>query len=326
MGFLKWPLILTAIILAGVGIVSGPAAALTVLILSILEVSLSFDNAVVNATVLKNMSQYWQNVFMTIGLLIAVVGMRLLFPILVVAIGAHLGLSDVVQLALHDPMVYAEHLRASHAILAAFGGMFLWMIFLDFLIDEEKETHWIGFIEKKLSVSGKVGSLSVIIALVCLVLISTKEPIVLVPGLMGLVTYLLVNGVGDLFNPTSKGTAVVQTGLAAFSSFLYLELLDASFSFDGAMGAFAISNNIFVIALGLGIGAMFIRSLTVHLVESNTLTEFAYLEHGAHWSIGVLAFLLGVSIFHEVPELVTGLVGVAFILASVAGSMVEKKI
>ena len=81
-------------------------------------------------------------------------------------------------------------------------------------------------------------------------------------------------------------------GKAAFFMFLYLEVLDASFSFDGVIGAFAITNDIVLMALGLGIGAMYVRSLTVYLVRQGTLDDYVYLEHGAHYAIGALAVIL----------------------------------
>ena len=107
------------------------------------------------------------------------------------------------------------------------------------------------------------------------------------------------------------------TGKAGFFLFLYLEVLDASFSFDGVIGAFAITSDPIIIALGLGlIGAMFVRSLTVYLVRQGTLSEYVYLEHGAHWAIGALAFILMISIGVHISEFITGLIGVAFIGAS----------
>ncbi len=113
-------------------------------------------------------------------------------------------------------------------------------------------------------------------------------------------------------------------GLGLFT-FLYLEVLDASFSFDGVVGAFAITDMIFVIALGLGIGACYIRSLTVFLVRKGTLAEYVYLEHGAHWAIGALAVLLFVTIRYHVPDIVTGLIGVGFIGAALVSSIVRKR-
>ncbi len=112
------------------------------------------------------------------------------------------------------------------------------------------------------------------------------------------------------------------TGKAGFFLFLYLEVLDASFSFDGVIGAFAITSDPIIIALGLGlIGAMFVRSITIYLVRKGTLSEYVFLEHGAHWAIGALALILMVSIGVHVNEIVTGLIGVAFIGAAVISSI-----
>jgi len=111
-------------------------------ILGVMEVSLSFDNAVVNASILKEMDSKWRQIFLTIGILIAVFGMRLLFPILIVAIATGQSMFEVSQLALNQPEVYSNHLHASHTAIAAFGGTFLFMIFLSFLFDEGKELHW----------------------------------------------------------------------------------------------------------------------------------------------------------------------------------------
>jgi hypothetical protein len=122
-----------------------------------------------------------------------------------------------------------------------------------------------------------------------------------------------------------SGSLVLAAGKAAFFLFLYLEVLDASFSFDGVVGAFAISQNIFIIAAGLGIGAMYIRSLTVYLVRKGTLQEYIYLEHGAHYAIGALAVILAISIRTEVHEIITGLVGVAFIGVALVSSIRHRR-
>ncbi|PZS29554.1 MAG: hypothetical protein DLM58_15240, partial [Pseudonocardiales bacterium] len=101
--------------------------------------------------------------------------------------------------------------------------------------------------------------------------------------------------------------------------------LDASFSFDGVVGAFAITSDPIIIAIGLGVGAMFIRSLTVYLVRKGTLAEYVYLEHGALWAIGALAVLLLLTMKYEVPEVVTGLIGVGFIGAALVSSIVRNR-
>lgn len=333
--------------IVGALVLGGPQAAAVVAILAVLEISLSFDNAVVNATILQRMSRKWQTLFLTLGILIAVFGMRLLFPIVIVALTAHLGPTEVFRLALDDPAQYAAKLGAAHPAIAAYGGIFLFMIFLDFLLDTDKDVHWVKPVERRLSLLGEVGALSVVLSLVALLVVAEtlapadKVAQVLTAGVAGLATYLAVSGLGEFFESrgvgaededgdgqgeagrpeAGAGQARLAVGRAAFFLFLYLELIDASFSFDGVVGAFAISQDIFVIATGLGIGAMYIRSLTVFLVRRGTLQEYIYLEHGAHWAIGALAVLLAVTIRYKVPEVVTGLIGVAFIALALVSSI-----
>jgi hypothetical protein len=336
----------------------GTGLALTA-ILAVLEVSLSFDNAVVNATVLGRMSPFWQRFFLTVGVLIAVFGMRLIFPLLIVGITAKLTPSQAFRLALDKgdpskPGTYGYLLHQAHPAIAAFGGMFLLMLFLDFVF-EERELTWLSWIERPLARIGKLDQLSVVIALGTLGLTAytlgtsadthqhDRISTVLLAGVLGLATYLLVNGLGELFDEASDedeedtdeskaSDARVQrrrtmqvVGRAAFFLFLYLEVLDASFSFDGVIGAFAITSDPILIAIGLGIGAMFIRSLTVFLVRKGTLAEYEYLEHGALWAIGALAIILLLTIEYEVPEVVTGLIGVAFIGAAFASSLIRNR-
>ncbi|MGH8498890.1 MAG: DUF475 domain-containing protein, partial [Methylococcales bacterium] len=112
---------------------------------------------------------------------------------------------------------------------------------------------------------------------------------------------------------------------AGFMSFLYLEVLDASFSFDGVIGAFAVTQDVIIIMLGLAIGAMFVRSLTVFLVRQGTLDEYVFLEHGAHYAIGALAGIMLISISYHISEVITGLTGAIFIGLSVYSSIQYKK-
>ncbi|MEV8287134.1 DUF475 domain-containing protein [Streptomyces niveus] len=328
-----------------------------VLILSILEISLSFDNAVVNAGILKKMNAFWQKIFLTIGILIAVFGMRLVFPVAIVAISAKVGPIEAVQLALDKPEQYEALVTDAHPAIAAFGGMFLLMIFLDFIL-EDRDIKWLAWLERPLARLGKVDMLSVCVALIILLITAMtfatnahtstgyqdKSATVLLSGVAGLVTYLVVNGLSSFFEnkleeeeereheeeerAKAEGKQVSAVGLAgkaAFFLFLYLEVLDASFSFDGVIGAFAITNHIFWMALGLGIGAMYVRSLTVYLVRQGTLDDYVYLEHGAHYAIGALAAILLITIEHEIHEIITGLVGIVLIAASFWSSVVRNK-
>jgi hypothetical protein len=314
--------------------VEGGIAAVTLaLLLGVMEVSLSFDNAVVNASVLKEMDARWRQIFLTVGILIAVFGMRLVFPILVVAIATGSGMWSVFQLALSQPEEYARHLGDAHTGIAAFGGMFLLLVFLSFLFDEGKELHWLGKIEELLSKLGKLDSVGIVVALGVLLLTQAFLPLdmsqrltIMVAGAGGVGLYVAVDSLGGFFE--SEEEAGVSGAIAKRSGvmgFLYLEVLDASFSFDGVIGAFAITRDIVIIMLGLAIGAMFVRSLTVYLVEKGTLDEYVYLEHGAHYAIGALAFIMLGSIVWHISEVVTGLIGVGFIVAAVGSSVLYNR-
>ncbi|WP_374358596.1 DUF475 domain-containing protein [Pseudoduganella danionis] len=300
-------------------------------ILAAMEVSLSFDNAVVNASVLKTWDDYWQKLFLGVGIIIAVFGMRLLFPLVIVAVAADIGITDVWHLALNDPKTYSMHLTNHHAEVAAFGGMFLLLVFLNFLFDHEKEVHWLGHVEQKLGALGKVSSIAVMIAMGVLMgsmslVAEAQKLVVLISGLWGILIYVGVDAISNLLEKEEEGSNVgdmVKKG--GIGGFLYLEVLDASFSFDGVIGAFAITTDVVIIMLGLAIGAMFVRSLTVYLVKKGTLDEFVFLEHGAHYAIGILAAIMLASMKYHIPELFTGLIGVAFIAASLWSSVRHRR-
>lgn len=328
----------------------GPQALFLCVILGILEISLSFDNAVINATVLRRMSEFWQKLFLTVGILIAVFGMRLVFPLLIVWVASGLGPVAALDLALNPPAdggayfpdgsaSYETIITDAHPQIAAFGGMFLLMLFLHFIL-EEREIKWLQWIERPLAKAGKLEQLEVVIATALLLVTATviapddKVATVMIAGALGMITYIAVNGLGEAFHipeegeePTGGPSGLAKaTGKAGFFLFLYLEVLDASFSFDGVIGAFAITSDPIIIALGLGfIGAMFVRSITIFLVRKGTLSDYVYLEHGAHWAIGALALILLYSIGTHVPEVITGLVGVTLIGAAFASSIYRNR-
>jgi hypothetical protein len=348
--FLKtfgWSFGVSAVALVVAFLYGGPQALFLALVLGVLEVSLSFDNAVVNARILERMNPFWQRMFLTVGIVIAVFGMRVLFPLLIVGLTAKLNPVEAVQLALakgpiDEPGTYAYILHHAHPQIAAFGGIFLLMIFLDFMF-EDRELKWLHWFEVPLARIGRMNGASLVVGLFALGIIGQLsgpdlQGSVLMAGIFGMVTYFLVQGLGELFDtgedeedaeetPAKRpGKAVQVAGRAAFMLFLYLEVIDASFSFDGVIGAFAVTSDPIIIALGLGlIGAMFVRSLTVYLVRQGTLDEFEYLDHGAHWAIGALAVILLITIGIEVSEVITGLIGVFFIGAAFFASVVRNR-
>ena len=302
-------------------------------VLAILEISLSFDNAVVNAMKLENMSEKWRHRFITWGILIAVFGMRFVFPLAVVAIFAKLNILTVLDMALNNVDEYAHYLELTHAPIVTFGGAFLLMLFLDYFTEEKKETHWIHLLETKMQKLNKIKGICTILTLSILGLLMLKiEPAmqisVLKSGIAGIITYLVIDGLAEWLERKQEERAKLCADTVKCSGlvgFLYLELIDASFSLDGVLGAFALSKDILIITIGLFIGAMFVRSLTIMLVEKKTLKQFCYLEHGAHWAIGTLAGLMFVSTFKHVPEVVTGLLGLGFILSALVCSLIKNR-
>jgi hypothetical protein len=304
----------------------GFGALITALILVAVELAFSFDNAIINAKVLAKLSPFWQRMFLTVGVVIAIFGMRIVFPMLIVMLTANLSWSTVLDLALHNPSEYAEKLELAHPSISAFGGSFLLMLALHFFMDDERNIHWIQKIEKPLKHIARWWVPAVITVLVVGILailpINHHAGDTVRAGIAGIVLYLAI----DLFTEwigRVAGTGTTgrkQIGVAAFLTFIYLQILDASFSFDGVIGAFAITNEVVLIAIGLGIGAIWVRSLTVFMVKRGTLESYRYLEHGAHYAVFALAVAMLVSLVVDVPEVVTGLVGIGLIGASILAS------
>ena len=306
--------------------------ALTVaLILIAVEIAFSFDNAIINAKVLAKMSPFWQKMFLTVGALIAIFGMRIVFPILIVAITADLSWGNVLDLALHHPSEYAHHLEEAHPSISAFGGAFLMVLALDFFADSDHRVLWITRLERKVQkhVAMHWGPPLITVLTVFFV---TALPFnhdkreTFIAGLLGVLVYTVLHGLTSFMDRmhSRQGKALGATpqlvGFAAFVSFLYLEVLDASFSFDGVIGAFAVTNEVILIAAGLGIGALWVRSLTIFMVRRGTLGNYKYIDHGAHYTIFILACLLFTSIMYDVPEVIVGLTGITIIVASIVAS------
>ena len=293
-------------------------------VLAILEISLSFDNAIVNANKLKEMTPEWQRRFLTWGILIAVFGMRIVFPLAIVVIAANIGPIAAVQLAIAEPDEYAHIMHEAHLSIAAFGGTFLMMVALSFFFDEHKEIHWVHVIESRVSRYASVRGTEITFVLTLMLIFASlvepgERPTFISSALYGLLTFLFVDILGSVLDKSSEAmTGAAKGGLGAF---LYLEVLDASFSFDGVIGAFALTQNLFIIAIGLGIGAMYVRSLTIMLVDKGTLAEYRYLEHGAFYAILVLSVIMYTQAIVQVPEVLTGLGGATLILLALWSSI-----
>jgi hypothetical protein len=262
------------------------------------------------------MDKIWQKRFLTWGMVIAVFGMRFLFPIIIVSVAANIGIVETAKMAFMQPEKYHQVLVGVEKLIYAFGGAFLWMVFSDFLF-EEKEVRWLKPIEKTAEKFGRVNNISLIVAMIIgiVVVYDAADYKIAIAYFLGILSYSLLNGINDLFSIDG-----VKNGLMGL---LYLEVLDASFSFDGVIGAFAITGNLILIMIGLGIGAMFVRSLTIWLVEKGVLSEYKYLEHGAHYAIGVLAVIMLLKIFMHIGEELTGTLGLALLIIAFLHSKLE---
>lgn len=303
------------------------------IVLVLLEVTFSFDNAVVNSRILVRLSPLWQTLFLTVGIFFAVFVVRFLLPIFIVMLTTGLGGDKVIDLALNRPDDYAHELEKAGPSIEAFGGTFLLMIGLYYFVDRQKDVHWLKRTEKALANVARLRYIKLVTMLmVATILYLTVEAdlknTIATASLLGIALHVGLESVSSFFEKRNrKGSRMVkQVGWAAFASFMYLQVLDASFSFDGVIGAFAITNSVLLIMAGLGAGALWVRSMTVYLVRAGTLAKYRYLEHGAHWAILALGLVMLAKLYHvELPEYITGSLGLVFIVTAVVSSIIERR-
>lgn len=312
-------IVVFATLFATVSFQSGFAAAITVLYLaatlSIVEVAVSFDNAVVNATHLHRMNAFWRQMFLTVGIAIAVFGMRFFLPLVIVAVIGDLSISESLALATNDGDKFAALIKESADSVHGFGGAFLLMVALTFFVDHEKDNHWIPALEKPLQLLGalsaklklnliKAAEAAITMAFAAVIYEITKSTEFFVAAAVGVLVFYAIDIIKALIEKLDERLQASKASWIAggLGTFIYLEILDASFSFDGVIAAFAISNNLFVIAAGLGVGALFVRSMTIMLDETGTLKTFRYMENGAFIAILILAASMFINLFFHLPE------------------------
>jgi uncharacterized protein len=322
---LFWSIVISIVAFATVFFELGLSALFLVIVLSILEVTLSFDNAVINARVLERMNPVWQRRFLTWGILVAVFGTRFVLPIVIVSVAVWTSPWYITALVFNDPAEYGRLLDSVHGAIAAFGGTFLMMVSLKYFFNKAKSVHWIQTVEAHLVKWGRIEAIEIALALSLLVILSFitnyDQSQVLVAGIVGLILFVLMEGITSSLSVESEGVVTSSVSL-----FLYLEVLDAAFSLDGVVGAFAITNNLLIIMIGLGIGAFFVRSLTIYFVERKTLTKLTYLEHGAHWAILGLAVSMLLNLVFHIPEVFIGTIGIVIVSVAYYSSIKAKKL
>lgn len=323
----------TLLIWVGTLVWGGWSALFLVMVLTLLEVTFSADNAIINSKVLVTMSAFWQKLFMTLGIFIAVFVVRFAMPFLMVMIAAGIGVVDAFNMALNDPHHYEAELAKAEPLISAFGGTFLLMIALSYFIDFEKQTHWLKWLEQRLGKLGRFDNITTFIMLIAAVLLfftveHALQSVVLIAAICAMALHIGLELINASFEKTKERALSVKkkVGMAAFGAFLYLEVLDASFSLDGVIGAFALTTNIVIIMAGLGAGAVWVRAMTVHLVKAKSLNRYIFLEHGAHWAIGFLGAIMLLKLYHiELPEWIVGSLGLVLIGLAIAWSVRYRK-
>lgn len=331
----------TVLGVGGAFALGGIKSAMVVAMLAVLEVALSFDNAVVNATVLRRFNDFWQKMFLSVGIIIAVLGMRLLIPMAVLVLATWQSPLQVIDRSIHDTNNYSQEIIGVQPLISAFGGVFLLMVFMDYFLSEHDE-QWLTWFEvrvaklrerfshRELVVWESVG---VVLFLVIAAFTFGRHHPWGVPicGVLGLLLYLGIKSLSAAAAEKSESlasavSAAKPVGRQAFLLFLYLEILDATFSFDSVMGGFSVTVNVAIMTIGLGIGTAYVRCLTVHLVRRGTLDRYVYLEHGAYYSIGVLAVVLLIQIGRDIPDWIAATAGTGMIVAAYIHSVIRGRI
>ncbi len=225
---LFWSIIISIAAFIGVFFELGLSALFLVIVLSILEVTLSFDNAVINARVLERMDPVWQRRFLTWGILVAVFGTRFILPIIIVSVAVWTSPWHITELVFKDPAEYGRLLDSVHGAIAAFGGIFLLMVSLKYFFNKAKSVHWIQTIESHLVKWGRIEAIEIALALTLLTTLSFlteyDQAQVLIAGITGLILFVLMEGI--------TGSLAVESEEVVTSSatlFIYLEILDAAF-------------------------------------------------------------------------------------------------
>jgi uncharacterized protein len=286
-----------------------------VLGLVVFEVVNSVDNAVVNATVLKTMSVLWRKRFLFIGIITSVFLVRFLLPLVILGISVpNISLQEMFLAFTGQSDIAAQAIELQKPVILAFGGVFLLFLYLHWLFLEKKDPLYIERFIKE-----KHGAWFFAIASVLLVLImylARANSNMMLAAAIGSATFFIVYGLKETAEKNEEHLVAGANGLSDLSKFVYLEVLDATFSFDGVVGAFAFTINLLLILIGLGIGALVVRELTVKGIDS--ISKYKYLKNGALTSIGFLGIFMLIESFTielpaYIPTIITFLViGVAF--------------
>lgn len=300
--------------------------------LSAVEVAVSFDNAAVNATHLPKMNAFWRKMFLIVGIAIAVIGMRFYLPLQIVSYIGDLSLFDSYHLAVSDGAAFGKILADASATVAGFGGSFLLMTALAFFVSAEKEANWITWLEVPLQKLGELTEnwnikgfafrpveAAITLGLAYLISANHGNTEFFYAAIAGLGVFYAVDLLKLSFEALDEklSTSKAKWIAGGLGTFIYLEILDASFSFDGVIAAFALSDNLWVIAGALGVGALVVRSMTIMLYETGAMKTYEFLENGAFVAIILLAASMYLGEVFHVPHWIVAVTSILSIAGAV---------
>jgi hypothetical protein len=295
--------------------------------LIVFEVVNSVDNAIVNASVLQTMSMLWRKRFLLIGIVTSVFLVRFILPLVIVWISVpNISVSDFFLAFLGQSDVAASAIEQQKPVILMFGGVFLMYLYIHWLFLEKKEPLYIErFIKEK---HGVWFFAFAAILLVIIMYLARADPLVMLAASIGSATFFILYGIKETAEASERNMVAGTSNMSDLSKFLYLEVLDTTFSFDGVIGAFAFTINLFLILIGIGVGALVVRELTIKGID--TIAKYKYLKNGALTSIGFLGLFMIIEGFNidlpsYVPIIVTFLlIGVAFYISRRQLKMIEK--
>lgn len=261
----------------------------TVLGLIVFEVISSIDNAVVNAHVLKTMPEKYRKIFLVWGLLLAVFVVRGLLPFLIVwLVNPALSVGEVFGFVFSGDPRISEYVNQSKPLLLLGGGLYLFLVFLSWLFLEEKKYAFL--VEHFIHRQGVWFYAIASFVLTGAIWVSLKiNPLLALSAAVGASAFFLTDGFKKNAEEQER-RLMTDSSMSAWSKILYLEVLDASFSIDGVIGAFAFTVSVPLILLGNGIGALVVREVTIRGID--LIAKFAYLKNGAMYSIGFLGGIM----------------------------------
>lgn len=281
---------------------------LIVLGLSLFEVIISIDNAIINAEVLGKMSKWARRWFLLWGILIAVFLVRGLLPWLILwANNPALGMVGAFTASFSSDPAIAKIIEESSSVLLAGSGVFLVFLFFHWIFLEPKHYGLVG--ERFVHRQGVWFFAIVSVLLAAIVWFAIKiDPLMAFGAVLGSTAFFIIHGFKGYAEEAEKRMLEGGEKMGDYSKIFYLEVIDAAFSIDGIVGAFAFTFSIPIILIGSGIGALVVRQLTVSNIEN--VKKYKYLKNGAMYSIFILGIIMvaesfGMHIPHWLSPIVT---------------------